>query len=144
MRARAIATAVGSLACALALALGSCASLRGGFACTRDDQCGDQGTGGACEASGYCSFPDLTCASGRRYGAWAGGGLRLVCVGEEPHDGGQADAWPDGVTDAAGADAGDAAPPDGPDDGPPDDGPPDAPPTDTLPCTPVATPEMAS
>ena len=37
------------------------------YHCTSSDQCG---TGGTCEASGYCSFADSSC--GQRYGAQAG------------------------------------------------------------------------
>ena len=37
------------------------------YRCTTSDQCG---TGGTCEASGYCSFADSSC--GQRYGAEAG------------------------------------------------------------------------
>jgi len=33
-----------------------------------------------CEASGFCSFPDASCASGRRYGQHAGAGLVDECV----------------------------------------------------------------
>jgi hypothetical protein len=51
------------------------------FACLDDEQCGADGQ---CEASGFCSFPDPECASGRRYGKHAGE-LSGTCVGE--HDG---------------------------------------------------------
>ncbi len=46
------------------------------FVCIADGQCG---VDGACEASGYCSFPDPDCTSGRRYGALAGS-LSGACV----------------------------------------------------------------
>ncbi len=57
---------------ALALAAGAGACLRSpSFACDEDVQCqvGGQGT---CEATGYCSFPDDGCPSGRRFGDGAG------------------------------------------------------------------------
>lgn len=51
------------------------------FACTDDPQCGALGM---CEASGYCSFADDGCPSGRRYGALAPKELADQCV--EPMD----------------------------------------------------------
>jgi len=42
-----------------------------GFYCASNTQCGTE-VGGTCEASGFCSFPDPACASGRRYGTEAG------------------------------------------------------------------------
>lgn len=49
-----------------------------GFACIDDGDC----TGGHCESAGWCSFDDVTCPSGRRYGKWAADGLAGVCVDE--------------------------------------------------------------
>lgn len=50
------------------------------FRCAEAAQCGD----GACEASGFCSFVDTTCAdSGRRYGEFSGA-YSNQCVGSEP------------------------------------------------------------
>ena len=37
------------------------------FVCTQDSEC-TQEAGGRCEPSGSCSFPDLECPTGRRYG----------------------------------------------------------------------------
>jgi hypothetical protein len=54
----------------------------GAFHCATSDQCG----AGTCEPEGFCSFPDSTCASGRRFGE-LGGSLAGVCVGELPGDG---------------------------------------------------------
>lgn len=54
------------------------------FGCSEDGQCESAGITGMCEANGYCSFLDDTCASGRRYGDLAGGGLAAVCVQEDP------------------------------------------------------------
>lgn len=47
------------------------------FACDRDGDCGAQGQ---CEPTGYCSFVDTACASGRRYGRHAPAALAEVCV----------------------------------------------------------------
>lgn len=66
------------------------------FACSDDAGCGGTTPGGVCEPSGFCSFPDDDCASGRRYGAHAGAGLGSTCV-DEP-DG----TSTTGVTSAAG------------------------------------------
>lgn len=60
---------------ALAAVLGGCSSEV--FVCQHDSGCGADGT---CEGTGYCSFPDETCASGRRYGDHAANGLAGECV----------------------------------------------------------------
>lgn len=60
----------------IALALGCSADA---FPCAQDSDCAGA-TAGACEASGWCSFPDDACDSGRRYGRWAGRGLGDACV----------------------------------------------------------------
>ncbi len=62
----------------LALALGGCTPDKG-FQCAGDDGCQSDGVAGTCESIGYCSFPDDTCPSGRRYGELAEG-LSGVCV----------------------------------------------------------------
>lgn len=49
------------------------------FPCALDDDCAGA-PDGLCEASGWCSFPDGGCDSGRRYGRWAGDGLGDACV----------------------------------------------------------------
>lgn len=51
------------------------------FKCTDNAQC--SATGSVCEMNGYCSFTDSSCASGRRYGEFAGTASNK-CVGEEP------------------------------------------------------------
>ncbi len=56
----------------------------GAFACEDDAQCAGTGALGLCEPSGYCSFPDAACPSGRRYGARASAELADACV--EPID----------------------------------------------------------
>ena len=48
----------------------------GSFACQDNEDCGD----GICEVTGYCSFTDDSCASGRRYGDLAEQGLAGQCV----------------------------------------------------------------
>lgn len=50
------------------------------FTCAQDEQCARIGVAGACEASGYCSFPDPDCPSGRRYGEHASAALVDACV----------------------------------------------------------------
>jgi hypothetical protein len=50
------------------------------FACTHDAACG---AGGICELNGFCSFPDSTCPSGRRFGD-LGGPSAGQCVGGQP------------------------------------------------------------
>lgn len=53
----------------LGLALCAGAGCRvGAFACEQDEQCVGPDGIGFCEADGACSFPDDSCASGRRYG----------------------------------------------------------------------------
>ena len=82
-----------TLACALGIA--AAAALGAGclrateLACDVDRDC----SGGTCEPNGRCSFTDLTCASGRRYGDGAGG-LSGACVGEGS---GNPDAGGDGA-----------------------------------------------
>lgn len=64
-----------AIAHALASACGN-----GAFACEDDDACEGAGQGGLCEPTGFCSLPDDACASGRRYGEYAGDGLAGQCV----------------------------------------------------------------
>jgi hypothetical protein len=49
------------------------------FACEEANDCAGV-MGGVCEATGWCSFPDDGCESGRRYGEWAGDELAGACV----------------------------------------------------------------
>jgi cysteine-rich repeat protein len=72
----------GCVATGLALACGPADT----FNCSSDAQCVQGSESGFCEATGYCSFPDDACDSGRRYGALAGGGLAGTCVGEAGTD----------------------------------------------------------
>ena len=53
------------------------------FACTDNASCGP---GGTCETNGFCSFPDSTCPSGRRFGDL--GGPNGQCAGDVPPDAG--------------------------------------------------------
>lgn len=50
------------------------------FACTDQDECRDGSRVGVCEPAGFCSFPDLACDSGRRYGEHADDALAGECV----------------------------------------------------------------
>lgn len=54
----------------------------GAFHCDTTDQC----AGGTCEPEGFCSFPDSSCPSGKRFGE-LGGSLAGTCVGATPTDG---------------------------------------------------------
>lgn len=74
-RAQAIAIAIATGALA-----GACVDLQP-FVCSDDAQCERGGVQGSCEVVGYCSYPDESCASGRRYGELAAN-LSGVCTGE--------------------------------------------------------------
>lgn len=65
---------------ALAAAAGCRPSLPGSYQCTTSSQCAFAGAQGVCEPSGACSFPDVTCPSGRRYGQYGPPGLAGACV----------------------------------------------------------------
>ena len=56
----------------------ACACAPSVFLCQDDASCPN----GQCEASGFCSFPDPACDSGRRYGEFAGDGLGGACVAD--------------------------------------------------------------
>jgi hypothetical protein len=65
--------------------LGTCAIAgcsANAFSCQDDSQCGQ----GWCEVQGWCSFPDATCESGRRFGKHSGAGLAGHCVPLVPDD----------------------------------------------------------
>jgi len=72
-------------------------SAAGAFACEDDDDCAGA-DGGACEPTGFCSFPDEECGSGRRYGQWAGDGLAMACVPDDVASGSTGTATGDGDT----------------------------------------------
>lgn len=54
------------------------------FQCSDTEDCAGR-PGGVCESTGYCSFPDDECPSGRRYGEFSQGSLSGACV--TPDDG---------------------------------------------------------
>ena len=60
------------------------------FECLATSECADGSASGTCEPTGYCSFTDPTCASGRRYDPSAGMDLAGACVtpaADADHDG---------------------------------------------------------
>lgn len=71
-------TAAIGLACICTpLSFGACTLER--FACASDDECRGAGGDGVCQPESVCSFPDVACDSGQRYGAHSGG-LSGMCV----------------------------------------------------------------
>jgi alpha-tubulin suppressor-like RCC1 family protein len=57
----------------LALALAACdGPTISGTTCNDDKDCNLFNTQGTCEATGFCSFPDIACPSGKRYGPGEG------------------------------------------------------------------------
>lgn len=55
----------------------------GSFVCELDDEC-TGGVEGRCEPSGFCSFADPSCPSGRRYGEHAADDLADACAADTP------------------------------------------------------------
>jgi len=51
-----------------------------GYQCTDSKQCVLDGVDGVCEETGFCSFPDPSCESGRKYEPHTGNGLADTCV----------------------------------------------------------------
>lgn len=72
------------------------------FHCTGDSEC----SGGVCESTGYCSFTDMACSSGRRYGDLSGAHSN-ECVGST---GGMVDASIDGMGSGSGSGSGSGCP----------------------------------
>jgi hypothetical protein len=68
--------------------------------CTWSAQCSSDGETGVCEPTGYCSFYDGSCLTGRRYGAYSGL-YAGACVEEFWPDGGAAGGVEDGGADDA-------------------------------------------
>jgi hypothetical protein len=100
---------------ALAACTASACTAHDDFACAMDTQCvAGTGAQGHCEESGFCSFPDDTCASGSRYGEYGPAGIGGVCVPARPERDAGEDAAEPGEVDAAIDAAGpaDAAAPD--------------------------------
>ncbi|HEY5944063.1 MAG TPA: hypothetical protein VIV40_01165 [Kofleriaceae bacterium] len=52
-----------------------------GVACDSAADCVLANATGACESTGFCSYPDDACLGGKRYSPGAGGGLGGTCVG---------------------------------------------------------------
>jgi hypothetical protein len=78
------------------LGLGGCLRTTS-FTCDTSGDC----AGGTCEAVGFCSFADSSCASGSRFGQLSGS-FANQCVGGDPTgDGGVDAALSDGGADAA-------------------------------------------
>ena len=50
------------------------------FECRDDAECSDLGDGARCEAVGFCSQPDASCDSNRRFHEFAGGALANACT----------------------------------------------------------------
>ena len=95
MKTMALVGRLGAVACVVLAC--ACSPFGGGeFACTDDDQCSGGPSGGRCETDGRCSFPDSGCASGRKYGGFAGDKSN-TCVG----DGGIIDASIDSSIDGS-------------------------------------------
>jgi hypothetical protein len=57
---------------------------RDSYQCATSAQCVANGEAGTCETSGYCSFADSDCASGRKYEPAASDGLGGQCVDDGP------------------------------------------------------------
>jgi hypothetical protein len=77
----------------VSLVLAGCSPFGGGaFVCAADSECAGGGSQGVCEPTGFCSFSDEECSSGRRYGEAAGGGLANTCVGALADSGPSIDA----------------------------------------------------
>lgn len=56
------------------------------YNCTTDAECVLGTIPGRCEENGFCSFPDVVCSSGGRYGDHAPSGIRNTCVTEPAND----------------------------------------------------------
>ena len=84
------------LATAFVAAMAACGGPRP-FACESNEQC--RGESGRCELSGWCSEPDATCPSGRRYEDLAGDDLGGTCVIGDPTGSGDDDDDDDDPTD---------------------------------------------
>jgi hypothetical protein len=68
---------VRAVACVALIALG-CGNHE--FVCASNDQCVDGDVQGTCEPTAFCSFPDTSCDSQRRYGELAASDLAGQCV----------------------------------------------------------------
>lgn len=88
------------LLCVLVLANAGCLR-KTEFRCETDTACG---AGGQCEASGFCSFADGECASGRRYDSSAGPLSGQCTSGDDPTTDGGIDSM--GTPDDGSIDSG--------------------------------------
>jgi hypothetical protein len=69
------------------------------YKCTESTQCG---AGGQCEDTGFCSFADSSCDSGRKYGEFSGSTFSNECVGGMALTDGGVDGTPgDGMMDGS-------------------------------------------
>jgi hypothetical protein len=70
----------------LTLAIACSACIRAGdFKCAEDVECDRGGATGTCQANGYCTFADASCASGQRF-ADLSGDVSNQCFGEQGGD----------------------------------------------------------
>ena len=80
------------------LVAAGCGARAGAFVCFSDEECMLAGAlGGRCEQTGFCSFSDPACATGQRYGDYAGDNLGGRCVpapGDAIDAGSEPDAAP--------------------------------------------------
>jgi hypothetical protein len=77
--------ALGGIGVVIAGILAAAGCARETFFCDTPEDCTSADGGGMCEETGYCSFPDTECETGRRYGELAPSGLAGTCV---PQSGG--------------------------------------------------------
>ena len=60
-----------------------------GTTCSTDSQCDLFNVKGTCEPTGFCSYPDSSCPSGKRYSPGVGSDLGDTCIGGEAACGAQ-------------------------------------------------------
>ncbi|MGH1342351.1 MAG: hypothetical protein ACRBN8_12405 [Nannocystales bacterium] len=53
------------------------------YPCATDSECVVDEASGRCEVNAYCSYPDVACEPGRRWGPFAGDGLADACSTEQ-------------------------------------------------------------
>src|SRR5439155_5409516 len=70
------------------------------YTCTGSSACLLEGQQGVCEPSGFCSFPDTMCPSGKRYGDFATSDLAGQCVASIIQCGNGMDDDGDGLVDS--------------------------------------------
>ncbi|MBV1860519.1 MAG: hypothetical protein KUG77_19055 [Nannocystaceae bacterium] len=61
--------------------MGACAE-PAPYPCATDSDCVVDAAAGRCEPNAYCSYPDVACEPGRRWGPFAGDGLADACTTE--------------------------------------------------------------